>query len=109
MNNLLEVFTQAIRDKRKVRLTFFSKEDGHALVRTCAPLDFGPSRRARDKSDRFHLWDYDSDTRNHVLSLPPHQVMNLEILDETFDPADLVTWDIASHPWFFARDWGEYS
>lgn len=109
MNQLLEVFTQAIRDKRKVRLTFFSKEDGHALVRTCAPLDFGPSRRAHDKSDRFHLWDYDSDTRRHTLSLLPNQVISIEILSETFDPEELITWDVATSPWFFPRDWGEYS
>lgn len=52
-------FISAIRTKNKIRLTFHSKEDGHALSRVCAPMDYGPSSRAHDKSDRFHSWDYD--------------------------------------------------
>lgn len=103
------VFLQAILERRKVRLTFFSKEDGTTLLRTCAPMDFGPSRRAKRKDDRFHFWDYESDTRNHTLSLLPHQVVNIESLSDQFDPAEFVTWSTVASPWFFARDWGLYS
>jgi len=109
MADFVNDFEEAIRSRRKIRITFYSKEDGHNLVRTCAPLDYGPSRRARDKSDRFHMWDYDSDTRSHILSLFPNQVATLEVLDEAFEPADLITWDVTSSPWFLPRDWGAYS
>lgn len=101
-----EVFTGAIRDLRKVSLTFFSKEDGHALVRTCAPMDYGPSRRAKDKSNRYHLWDYDSDQVMHVLSLPSDQITSIELTAMVFDPAEFVTW---TPDWFYPRDWGTYS
>jgi hypothetical protein len=100
-------FIAAIHSKHKVRLTFYSKEDKGPITRTCAPMDYGPSRRAiADKSDRFHFWDYDSDTGNHTLSLLPDQINLIEVLGDTFDPADFVTW---SPNWFVVRDWGEFS
>jgi len=101
-----EEFIAAIHSKSKIRVTFFSKEDGHALSRVCAPMDFGPSRRAADKSDRFHMWDYESDTKNHTLSLLPHQIQSIEVLPEHFDPAEFITWQTN---WFVPRDWGQYS
>lgn len=104
-----EDFIKAIHDKKKVQLTFFSKDDGHSLVRLCAPMDFGPSRRASDKSDRYHLWDYESDTRNHVLSLLPSQIQSILVTDESFEPSDFITWDISKSPWFTDRDWGQHS
>lgn len=99
-------FVGAIHSKNKIRLTFHSKEDGHALIRVCAPMDYGPSTRAHNKSDRFHSWDYDSDTEQHTLSLPPEQVISIEVLPDTFDPAEFVTWDTN---WIVKRDWGKYS
>ncbi len=64
------------------------------------------SRRAKRKNDRFHLWDYDSDTRSHTLSLNPEQIIELVILNEHFDPAEFVTW---SPNWFISRNWGTFS
>ena len=103
------IFITALEERAKVRLTFFSKEDGHAIVRTCAPMDYGPSRRAHDKSDRYHLWDYDSDQARHTLSLLANQIGSIERLEEPFDPAEFVTWSLVEHPWFYPRDWGAYS
>lgn len=99
-------FVNAIHSRQKIRLTFSSKEDGHNLTRLCAPMDFGPSRRAHNQDDRFHLWDYESDQKNHVLSLLPNQIVGMEFTNETFEPADFVTWQPA---WFIPRDWGQYS
>lgn len=70
-------------------------------------MDYGPSRRAIvDKSNRFHLWDYESDTNNHTLSLLPSQIESIEILGDLFDPSDFITW---VPNWIIARDWGAYS
>lgn len=99
-------FINAIHTKNKIRLTFNSKEDGHTLVRVCAPMDFGPSKRAHNKADRFHLWDYESDSAQHVLSLLPNQIINIEILTDSFSPAEFVSW---TTQWFVKRDWGKFS
>jgi len=106
---LENVFKQAIDSKKKVKLSFFSKEDNRELVRKCAPMDFGPSRRAHNKDDRFHLWDYESDSRVHTLSLLPNQISNIEVIDEEFCPSEFITWNISKSPWFYKRDWGQYS
>ena len=101
-----KAFVDAIHSKNKILLTFHSKEDGHALTRTCAPMDYGPSTRTRNKNDRFHSWDYDSDQGSHTLSLLPNQIINIEVLPDIFDPAEFVTW---RPNWIVQRDWGAYS
>jgi hypothetical protein len=106
-----EVFVSGIGDRRKVVLTFVSKEDADLhLTRTCAPMDYGPSLRARDQSDRYHFWDYDSDSRGgrHTLSLLPAQIASIDGTNERFDPAEFVTWGPPC-AWFYPRDWGEFS
>jgi hypothetical protein len=99
-------FISAIHSKRKIRLIFFSKEDGRNLTRVCAPMDFGASRRAKNKDDRYHMWDYESDTEKHVLSLLPHQVVSIEVLDDAFEPSEFVTWPTN---WIIPRNWGMFS
>lgn len=104
-----DIFIAGIDGRQKVSLTFVSKEDGgRTLVRTCAPMDFGPSSRAKDKSDRYHFWDYDSDSPGgrHTLSLLPEQVISIGSLEEGFSPAEFVTW---TTNWHYPRDWGEFS
>ncbi len=96
-------FVQAICSKKKIKVTFYSKEDKEIIVRICAPMDYGPSKRAKDKSDRFHMWDYESE---HTLGLKPEQIRNIEMLDETFEPSEFVAWQT---DWIIPRDWGQYS
>lgn len=99
-------FIDSIHAKTKIKLKFFSKEDGRLLTRLCAPMDFGPSRRTRNQDDRYHLWDYESDERNHVLSILPGQVDSIEFLDDDFCPSEFITWKTN---WIVPRDWGIYS
>lgn len=102
-------FIDAIHSKNKLVVTFYSKEDGRSVTRSCAPMDYGPSRRAADKSDRFHFWDFESDVKNHVLSLLPQQVLSLDLAPQSFIPSEFVTWDTKKSPWFVVRDWGIHS
>lgn len=107
--NILDKFIQAIKDKNKVRVNFYSKEDNDILERICAPMDYGPSRRANNGPDKYHFWDYESDKGPHTLSLLPEQVEVIEVLEERFNPADFIDWSVAEKPWFVKRDWGIYS
>lgn len=101
-----EMFIEAIQDKIKLKVTFFSKDDGGYITRTCAPMDYGPSKRAKSKDDRYHLWDFDSDSGSHTLSLPINQIKSIVPLGQNFDPAGFVTW---SPNWIIPRDWGKFS
>jgi len=100
------LFINAIKEKRKIRVTFFSKEDRTNITRICAPMDYGPSTRAKEKNDRYHMWDYDSDTAKHTLSLPPEQIVKIELLQDVFNPSEFITWNTN---WFISRDWGVFS
>ena len=106
MHNNHDVFIQGIHDKKKISLSLFSKEDVAILIRSCAPMDFGPSSRAKVKADRYHLWDYESDTGPHTLSLLPDQIKSMELTDEDFDPVEFVKW---TPNWIIKRDWGQFS
>jgi len=101
-----ERFCRAIREKQKVRVTFFSQEDQTNLIRTCAPMDYAAGKRIRLKRERYWVWDYDSDAKEHVLGLRPEQVVDMMFLEEPFDPAEFVTWRTE---WAIERDWGPYS
>ena len=106
---MLDKFTKAIHNRNKIRLTFYSKDDGMNTTRKCAPMDYALSRRYKDGLIRFHLWDYESDTQNHNLDLLPENIKNMEVLSETFDPREFVTWNTQTSPWSIKRDWGQYS
>lgn len=101
-----EIFLKAIHEKKKIEVAFFSKEDGRILERLCAPFDFGPSNKYKDKSSRYHMFDYTSDKGSHVLSILPNQLKEITITNESFDPLVLVTW---SPKWHIPRNWGSAS
>jgi hypothetical protein len=104
-----EEFIQAITDLHEVRVEFRSKEDaGKTLYRRCAPMDYGPSLRARDQTPRYHFWDFESDSgSNHTLSLLASQIRSVQVLDSIFDPSAFVRWD---PNWFVVRGtWGDSS
>ncbi len=102
-------FIECLHRRRKVRLSFFSQEDNQILIRICAPLDYGPSRRAKEQSNRYHLWDFHSDRTTHVLSLLPEKVFQIEPISDSFDPEEFITWDTTKSPWFIKREWGIFS
>ncbi len=103
---MLKKFLEAIYEKRYLSVDFIAKEDNLLRNRKCVPFDYGISRRYRDDKDRFHFLDLNSPDGKHNLSILPEQVKKVEILDESFDPADYVKWE---PNWIVKRDWGIYS
>ncbi len=81
-------FLEAINDKKKISVRFYSQPDSGVLDRVCAPLAYGPGADAKDGLNRYWLWDYASDPGLHTLSLLPQQIVDLQVLGEGFDPAE---------------------
>ncbi len=104
--SLLDQFLEALHSKKKVQVKFYSKEDDTTIIRVCAPMDFAPNRRAKDKTNRLHFWDFTSDVGGHTLSLLLSQVRSIEILGDSFDPSEFMKWE---PNWLEPRDWGSYS
>lgn len=103
---MLTNFKDAVLNRKMIRLTFYSKQDNSRLTRLCAPMDYAPSSRASDKTPRFHFWDFESDTKNHTLSLLQDQIIEMEFTNIEFNPSEFVTWKTN---WTIVRDWGVYS
>jgi hypothetical protein len=83
-------FIEAIKEKKKVWVRFYSKADSGVLDRVCAPMDYAPGGELNDGLNRYWLWDYAGNPGSNTLSLVPQQIVDLQVLGEVFDPAQLV-------------------
>lgn len=104
-----QTFLDAIAAKRRLVVRFFSKKEGRELERTCAPLDFGPLRGSVDPEPRYQLWDLGAKRKPFNLPLVAADIMSMTPLDETFDPAAIITWAFKPGAWAIPRDWAEFS
>ena len=94
MHSQHNIFIQAIKKARKIKLTFFTEEDLVKSVTLCIPLDYNPGRRIKDKSCLYHFLCFEDDGTGYVLSLSPNQIINMEPTEESFDIRNLLTDDI---------------
>ena len=95
-------FIEAIKEKKKVSLRFYSKADSGVIDLVCAPLDYGPGTGTPDGVNRYSLWDYTSNTGSHLLEMLPEQILDLSVLGAVFDPAGF---GVPPHAWSIPRDW----
>jgi len=95
-------FIAAIHERRKVCVRFYSKADCGTLDRVCAPLDYGPGGSVEDELNRYWLWDFAGNPGARILGLVPQQVLDLQVLGEYFDPAQL---DERPAAWSIPREW----
>jgi len=95
-------FIEAIHERKKVTVRFYSIADSGVLDRVCAALDYGPGAAKQDGLNRYWMWDYTGNAGSHTLGLLPQEVLDLQVLGEVFDPAQF-----NPHPgqWFTPRDW----
>ena len=79
------------------------------LVRVCAPLDLGPLRGSPDGIDRYQFWDLEAKRKPYNLAVVEADIVKMAALDETFEPADIITWAFKPGAWRIPRDWGSFS
>ena len=96
-------FIEAIQQRKKVSLRFYSKADSGVIDLVCAPMDYGPAGEVQDGVNRYHFWDYSGNNGSHSLVLPPEQILDLSILGLAFEPAEF---GVRSSPWSTPREWG---
>jgi hypothetical protein len=103
------IFLDALAAKRRLSVRFLRKKEGRELTRVCAPLDYGPLRGAKDATSRYQLWDLEGKRKPLNIVLADDEVLEMTVLDETFDPADIITWAFKPNSWTVARDWANFS
>lgn len=103
-----QVFLDALFAKKRLEVQFRDKT-GRVVTRVCAPLDYGPLRGATDLSDRYQLWDLEGKKKPLNVVVADADLIALKPLDESFDPATIITWAFKPNSWKLPRDWAEFS
>ena len=98
-----DIFVRGIVETKKITLTFFDEESQRNVRKCCIPVDYSPGRRKKDKSPLYYFWDFENSQNDYLLSLPPENIVSMEVDDEIFNPKDFVTfW---KKIWYIKRDW----
>ncbi len=100
MHDQHDIFVQAVKDSKKIELTFFSKEELSKTVKICVPIDYNPGRRAKDRSHQYYFLLFEEDNSSYVLSLSPNQILDMQLTDHNFDITEITDWKIH---WFTPR------
>ena len=98
-------FLDAIREKKLIRIVFYSHPDAGTVDRECAPLDYGPELGEKEALNRYWIWDPANTAGSNPLGLLPDQIVSVQVLGKVFDPEKLL---IGVRPWFVLRDWGKH-
>lgn len=104
-----QVFLDALVAKRRLSVRFLKKKEGRERTRICAPLDYGPLRGDATQADRYQLWDLEGVRKPLNITLADDEVLGMTMLEETFSPAEIITWAFKPGAWAIARDWAEFS
>jgi hypothetical protein len=84
-----DIFTRAIQEKKKVKLTFYGSERS-IKERFFGPIYYSASSR-EDDSDYYYLWDFETETNNDFTGLSSSQIVNMKLSDEPFDFVEFFT------------------
>jgi hypothetical protein len=95
-------FLDAIRQRKLLRIAFYSRPDGGTVDRECAPLDYGPQPDTANVLNQYWIWDPAATAGANPLGLLPDQIVSVQVLGKDFDPS---TFRLGSRPWFVPRDW----
>jgi hypothetical protein len=104
-----QVFLDAIAAKRKLSVKYFNRKEKREREQVCAALDFGPLRGGEANVAYYQLWDLQARRKPLNRAVLPADIVSITPLDETFDPADIITWTFKPGAWAIARDWGQFS
>ena len=107
-----QLFLDAIASKRRLSVRFTPKKGpnaGREMVRVCASLDFGPLRGSSDTEPRYQFWDLEGKRKPLNIPLLAEEILEMKLLEETFDPAAIITWAFKPNAWQIPRDWAEFS
>ena len=84
------IFVQGINQKKIVKLTFSSEEHASNLVRLCAPMHYIQGQTEGDDLDYYLFWDFKRTKGKYILNLPPSQILNMELTEDSFSNEDFI-------------------
>ena len=84
------IFVQGINQKKIVKLTSSGEEQASNLVRLCAPMYYNQGQTEGDDLDLYLFWDFKRTKGKYVLSVPPSQILNMELTEDSFSKEDFI-------------------
>lgn len=103
------VFIQAVNERRKIIVTYLNEEDNFVKSGHLVPMDCSCDYVGKEYFDCYQFWDYQKGFDSFPVVLSSEQILNIKFDEESFDPAEFVTWDLSQLPWCLKRDWGLFS
>ena len=97
-------FVEAIREKKLVRIVFYSIPDSGKVDRECMPLDYGPEPGTKDALKRYWVWDSMAAAGANPLGLLPDQIVEMRALGLDFSPEKI---PLGDRLWTVPRNWGK--
>ena len=82
-----DTFVQAVKDRKKIILTYFSGVQKLDLTILCIPVRYSPPV-SQGGSEWYCFWDPEADVGERVLRLESSRIRYIELSDEPFDLAD---------------------
>ena len=104
-----QTFLDALLAKRCLTVSYYSRKDRKNVIHKCAPLDFGPLRGAIEPEPHYQLWNLEGKRKPLNVTLKDNEIFTMTATDETFEPADIITWNFKPNAWTLERDWAEFS
>ena len=102
INNHRE-FIGAITAKKMIRVRFHAGRNQGIIDRICAPLDYGPATKSPVVPNRYWIWDTSrADASARPLGLLQEQILSVNVLEQTFDPA---AFGDVHRAWSVPRSW----
>ena len=83
-----DIFIQGIKQKKRLKLSYFSRKNLQNMVRQCAPLHYSKGQVEGDDLDCYYIWDFEVAKGSGFLSLQPSQIVTMELAEDTFNLED---------------------
>ena len=87
MHDNHDLFEEALRDRRKIELTYFCPERGFGLTGLCIPVDYKPAGD-EEESGHYYFWHSGRAVGERLVCLSPSHIGKMRLSEETFDPSE---------------------
>jgi len=93
MHRQHDIFVSALRDKRKLFLSFLSSKNNLYSTKLCIPVSYSPPD-SKDDSEYYRIWDSESEVGERLIDLPASGILYMELSSENFTPDEYILPDL---------------
>jgi hypothetical protein len=86
-----DIFVRGVRERKRIRLTYYNKEHKLNLSKLCVPLYYSASQAEEADSDCYYAWGIEDNVSTHFLALPPSHIVFIELTEQPFKLEDYIT------------------